>query len=296
MIGNMGYPKLCAFYKDGKCIEPLDAHLSSVAIISKYIAGTLYGALGTEFEKLALVTGLLHDIGKGLTLYQEEMIGFGGHELISALIAYKLLLNRCINLCKEDLVPIVYAILVHHQRQEPLPSRISSLSRRLMKIKHLHRRKELFPDPLVKLIHRLFNEYKIPVLGTGFNCIERTLKEVEQDLLESISIWSRRFSSRYEPSIDIITELFGEYNSILEELSGTNYFKYLVLIHRSRVLSGVLMAADKYVSVVCREERKDREEGKDKTLKNPYYLSVERLVKRLWREGRLECMLRKPDH
>jgi len=296
MIENTVYLNLCAFYGDRKCVESLDTHLSDVAIISKYIAGTLYGALGTEFEKLALVTGLLHDIGKGLTLYQEEMTSFGGHELISALIAYKLLLNRCINLCREDLVPIVYAILVHHQRQKPLPTRISSLSRRLMKIKRLHRGKELFPDPLTKLIHRLFTKYKIPILDTGFNCIERTLKEVEQDLLESISIWSRRFSSRYEPSIDIITELFGEYNSILEELSGTNYFKYLVLIHRSRILSGVLMVADKYVSVVCREKRNEHEEGKDKTLKNPYYLSVERLVKRLWREGKLECMLRKPGH
>jgi len=95
------------------CDEELSDHLRRVAHLAKRVAATL--RLGQEDEEDAHLSGLLHDIGKADAGAQERLnkcIGAPGHELLSALMANRLLQQK---LSRERRFKVAIAVLRHHQ-------------------------------------------------------------------------------------------------------------------------------------------------------------------------------------
>ncbi|RLG82009.1 MAG: CRISPR-associated endonuclease Cas3'' [Thermoprotei archaeon] len=280
---NMGYPRLCAFYKDKQCIEYLDTHLTNVAIISANIVSkSLHGKIYEEMDKLALISGLLHDIGKAMNLYQKEPgKGFSGHELVSAIIAYNIIVNKCIDIEEKSFLPIIYAILVHHQAQDPLPWRVSNLGDRLSNIDN----NKLFPDLLDKLLLNLLEKFGLKVFSE--KCIRKAIESSEATLLNNIHVIPRRHSyvrktglnKEYMDIVAGIEKMFPLYNEVLDSLEGE---EYITMLHILRILSGILMISDKYVSVICRGDR-------EKALSNPYYISIEKMINTICKEEKLIC-------
>ena len=205
---------------------------------------------------LGLVAGSLHDIGKGIELYQNEeyynIVGsFVGHEYISALVAKYLTLSMKLKV--EEQFIIIYSILMHHQALGPVHDRLDSFINKYNEVKERFKGdKEIlkFRDEIIGILEK--------ALGSMCN---------KEDIYASIS--------RCESTLQDIV------NRVYVEDPATAYLYVLpdnvdilrlptYVFHLARNLCGILMVCDKYIASKAREGKRD-----------PYYLSVEDLLKGL---------------
>lgn len=86
----------CAYFKEGKCIETMEAHLKrGLELLEGLYIGRGYGnflgrLLDVEpkaAEELLRKTHVLHDVGKCLETFQKRRESFGYHEFYSYLMA-----------------------------------------------------------------------------------------------------------------------------------------------------------------------------------------------------------------
>ncbi|AEH24651.1 HD domain-containing protein [Pyrococcus yayanosii] len=90
----------CAYFKDGRCIESMEAHITEgLRFIERIYIARNYGkflsrVLGLKkvrAEELLLKAYAIHDVGKCLEEFQDAKQGFRYHEFYSALVAREVL-------------------------------------------------------------------------------------------------------------------------------------------------------------------------------------------------------------
>jgi len=231
---------LCA---SEKCEENLRNHLSNVGKCCEFLARELNISLNPQ---LGLLAGILHDVGKGIKLYQEfyNVIGsFVGHEYFSALFA-KYVIDS-IGLKDYEKFIVLYSILMHHQASGSFYDRLDHL---MDKLKDMENNVEMLY--FEEAIRDILNELLSSICSS---------KEIEESL------------AKYSKTVtNMLRELYFIKSPIIY-VFGTSLFNIPIYTrHLARNLCGIVMVCDKYVALKARK-------GKE----NPYFTSIRDMLKGL---------------
>ena len=235
--------KLCA---SEDCQELLHDHLLNTGKCCQQVIKNLIIYINQD---IGYITGVLHDIGKALNIYQKKLNyikTFVGHEIISALIAKYLIDNLDIDIKAK--FSIIYAVLMHHQASGSVYDRFDSL---LAIYKELISKDKDFR--LLKFDGEV-TDVLCDVLGTIFNreAVSKAIDLCEKNL----------------------KRMFKEYN-IMKYIMPKEISLSTISLrarHISRSLCGILMICDKFIASRARARK-----GRVDT----YYSSAERLIKSL---------------
>ena len=232
--------RLCA---SEKCEESLYDHLLNVGECCEFLVRELNIDLNSQ---LGLLAGILHDVGKGIKLYQEfyNVIGsFVGHEYFSALFA-KYVVDS-IGLKDHEKFIVLYSILMHHQASGSFYDRLDHLMDKLKNMKN-----------------------NVEVLY-----FEETIRDVLSKLLSSICS-SREIEeslAKYSKTVtNILRELYVIKSPIIYVFNINLFDIPIYARHLARSLCGIVMVCDKYVASKARG-------GKE----NPYFTSIRDMLKGL---------------
>jgi len=186
----------------------------------------------TKFAELAYLAGSLHDIGKALTIYQARKIGYLSHEVLSGITATEVC--RSLEYSEKDSYVVVHAILFHMQGYGLIHERFNRFKKYFFA-----RRVKLSYDPRAATI-------LTKILGKKWSLNE---SEVSGILNRSVSELDKLLKLGYNVVHYILSR-------VREEFSLTDFYEDISTLHRARILTGILMVSDKWVSVVNRGGKK----------------------------------------
>lgn len=210
--------------------EKLETHLKMVAETSESLARKITRG-DTKFAELAYLAGSLHDIGKALTIYQARKIGYLAHEVVSGITATEVC--RSLEYSEKDSYVVVHAVLYHMQGYGLIHERFSQFK------KYFFTRKvKLSYDPraataLMKILSEKWSLDEDEVS----NILNRSVSELDKLLKLGRNIVHC-----------ILSRVRGE-------LSLTDLYEDISTLHKARILTGIVMVSDKWVSVVNRKGR-----------------------------------------
>ncbi|GEM_PF-5066368 len=206
--------------------EELETHLREVGRLSEALAARL----APELKELAYLAGALHDIGKALTLYRVSQLKYLAHEVASSFVALEVCAK--LGLREEDRYAVVHAVLFHMQAYEAPGTRVRALYAAI-------RRRGIgvrYEERAARVLARLLLRWGVS----------------EEDAAEMLS----RGAAEFERGLRARQLGGGPVATVLARasprLAGGGLLDDAASLHRCRVLAGLVMVADKWVSVIRR--------------------------------------------
>jgi len=209
--------------------EKLETHLKMVAEISESLAEKItQGSI--KFTELAYLAGSLHDVGKALTIYQAHKIGYLAHEIVSGVTTAEIC--RLLEYSEEDSYVVTHAVLYHMQGY-------GSIHERFKRLYLLARKVKLNYDP------------RTPTMLTRVLCRKWSVSESEisEVLRRSVIELDRLLKLKGNIAHQVLSR-------VREVLSLTSLYEDVLTLHKARILTGIVIVSDKWVSVMNREGRR----------------------------------------